>query len=224
MRSSLYETIVCAPFTDLPALSDMFTGTNVKLGAENVYPKESGAFTGEISPLMLKELNVEYVIVGHSERRHIFNESDELINLKIKKLLEHSLKPIFCVGELLEDRENGLTFNVLEKQVKLGLKGITKDNLSDMVMAYEPVWAIGTGKVATSAQAEEVHAFLRNMISEMYDTETAEKLRILYGGSIKPENFFGLITQKDIDGGLVGGASLKESFFELGKIVEKVVE
>ncbi|HOO76241.1 MAG TPA: triose-phosphate isomerase, partial [Tepiditoga sp.] len=183
-----------------------------------------GAFTGEIAPDMLKDIGVKYVILGHSERRDIFGESDELINKKVKKAIEKNLIPIFCIGEHLEERENGLTFNVIERQIKKGLNGISKEEVLSVVLAYEPVWAIGTGKVATPEQAQEVHAYIRKLLSEIYDCETADKISILYGGSVKPDNYFGLFTKKDIDGGLVGGASLKEDFFVLADIMKTIIK
>ncbi|PLV59390.1 triose-phosphate isomerase [Thermotoga sp. KOL6] len=218
-----FEVVVCPPFTALSEVGEILSGRNIKLGAQNVFYEDQGAFTGEISPLMLKEIGVEYVIVGHSERRRIFKEDDELINKKIKAVLAKDMTPIFCVGETLEEREKGLTFCVVEKQIREGFYGLNKEEAKKVVVAYEPVWAIGTGKVATPQQAQEVHAFIRRLLLQMYDEETAETIRILYGGSIKPNNFLGLIVQKDIDGGLVGGASLKESFVDLVRIMKGVV-
>ena len=219
-----FEIVICPPFTALSEIGDMLKGRNIKLGAQNVFFEKEGAFTGEISPIMLKEVGVEYVIVGHSERRRIFKEDDELINKKIKAVIEHGMTPIFCVGETLEERKKGLTFCVVEKQVREGFNGLSKKDALKVVIAYEPVWAIGTGVVATPDQAQEVQSFIRRLLKEMYDEEVSESVRILYGGSIKPNNYFGLIVQKDIDGGLVGGASLKESFVELARIMEKVIE
>jgi len=219
-----FEIVICPPFTALSEIGDMLRGRNIKLGAQNVFFEKEGAFTGEISPIMLKEVGVEYVIVGHSERRRIFKENDELINKKIKAVIENDMIPIFCVGETLEERKKGLTFCVVEKQVREGFNGLSKEDALKVVIAYEPVWAIGTGIVATPDQAQEVHSFIRQLLKDMYDEEVSENVRILYGGSIKPNNYFGLIVQKDIDGGLVGGASLKESFVELARIMEKVIE
>ena len=219
-----FEIVICPPFTALSEIGDMLRGRNIKLGAQNVFFEKEGAFTGEISPIMLKEVGVEYVIVGHSERRRIFKENDELINKKIKAVIENDMTPIFCVGETLEERKKGLTFCVVEKQVREGFNGLSKEDALKVVIAYEPVWAIGTGVVATPDQAQEVHSFIRQLLKDMYDEEVSESIRILYGGSIKPNNYFGLIVQKDIDGGLVGGASLKESFVELARIMEKVIK
>ena len=219
-----FEIVICPPFTALSEIGDMLRGRNIKLGAQNVFFEKEGAFTGEISPIMLKEVGVEYVIVGHSERRRIFKENDELINKKIKAVIENDMTPIFCVGETLEERKKGLTFCVVEKQVREGFNGLSKEDALKVVIAYEPVWAIGTGVVATPDQAQEVHSFIRQLLKDMYDEEVSENVRILYGGSIKPNNYFGLIVQKDIDGGLVGGASLKESFVELARIMEKVIK
>ncbi len=218
-----FEIVIAPPFTALSEVGEMIRGTNIKLAAQNMHYEEKGAFTGEISPLMLKELGVEYVILGHSERRHIFGESDELIRKKVRTAIEHGFKPILCVGEKLEEREKGLTFNVVERQIKEALYELSEEDVSKIVIAYEPVWAIGTGKVAMPWQAQEVHEFIRALIREMFGEESAEMLRILYGGSIKPNNFLGIFAQKDIDGGLVGGASLKESFVELGKIMKRVI-
>lgn len=218
-----FEIVVCPPFTALSEVGELLKGRNIKLGAQNVFHEDQGAFTGEVSPLMLKELGVEYVIVGHSERRRIMKEDDETINKKIKAVLAKGMTPIFCVGETLEEREKGLTFCVVEKQVREGFYGLSKEQAKNVVIAYEPVWAIGTGRVATPYQAQEVHAFIRKLLSEMYDAETANEVRILYGGSIKPSNFLGLILQEDIDGGLVGGASITEEFVELARIVNSVV-
>ena len=216
-----FDIIVAPTFVSIPAVYEVLRDSNIKIAAQNMYYEDEGAFTGEISWKMLKEVGVEYVILGHSERRNIFGETDELINKKVKKALEIGMKPILCVGEKLEERENELTYAVVETQIRKGLKGI-KD-IENVIIAYEPVWAIGTGKVATPNQAQEVHKFIRNLLAKMYSKEIAEKIRILYGGSIKPNNFFNLIIQPDIDGGLVGGASLKESFVELGKILKQVV-
>jgi len=218
-----FEIVIAPPFTALSEIGEMVRGSNIKLAAQNMHYEEKGAFTGEISPIMLKELGVQYVIIGHSERRHIFGETDELIRKKVKSALDHDLIPILCVGEKLEDREKALTFNVVERQIKEALYGLTEEEVSKIVIAYEPVWAIGTGKVAMPWQAQEVHAFIRKLLAEMYSEKLAEKVRILYGGSIKPHNFLPIIAQPDVDGGLVGGASLKESFVELARILQSVL-
>ena len=207
------DVIVCPPFTSLSEASKLVNGSNIKLGAQNMHFEENGAFTGEISASMLKSVGCEYVILGHSERRHIFGESDEVINKKIKKALSAGLKPIFCVGELLEERENGTTNDVVKRQVLKGLEGISADDMKNIIVAYEPVWAIGTGKTASPAQAQEVHEFIRDLIEIDYSLEIANDLVIQYGGSVKPDNAKELISQKDIDGALVGGACLKADSF-----------
>lgn len=207
------EVIVCPPYTSLSEAGSLVKNTTVKLGAQNMYFEDSGAFTGEISPSMLLGAGCEYVILGHSERRTIFGETDDVINKKIKKALEAGLKPIFCVGETLAERESGATKKVVERQVTEGLNEISEADLSKIIVAYEPVWAIGTGKTATPAQAEEVHEFIRNLIAGKYSKNAAENLVIQYGGSVKPDNAAELLSQKDIDGALVGGACLKADSF-----------
>lgn len=210
------DILVCPPFTALYPVSKELEGSNIVLGGQNMYFEEQGAFTGEISPLMLKNAGCSYVILGHSERRHIFGETDELINKKVLSAVNHGLIPILCVGELLEEREAGKTQEVVEKQVREGLRGI--DGEAEFVIAYEPVWAIGTGKTATPELAEEVHFFIRQVLSDMFGNEKANSVRILYGGSVKPENAAGLLNMENIDGALVGGASLKaESFAKIVK-------
>ncbi|MGK9370000.1 triose-phosphate isomerase [Melioribacter sp. Ez-97] len=212
------EVIICPPFTSLDAANSLIKDTQIKLGAQNMYFEKSGAFTGEISPLMLKSVGCQYVILGHSERRTIFGESNQLINKKIKAAVENQLNPIFCIGETLEERESGVTFKVIESQVREGLEGLTAEELANLIIAYEPVWAIGTGKTASPEQAEEVHAYIRKLIGELYSNQFAEKLTIQYGGSVKPENAAELMSQPDIDGALVGGACLKADSFV--KIIE----
>lgn len=207
------SVIVCPPFTSLKEVSSLIKTTPIKLGAQNCYFEDSGAFTGEISTSMLKSVGCEYVIIGHSERRNIFGEQDAVINKKIKKALEHNLKPIFCVGELLEQREDGTTMEVVNNQILNGLKDITPEQLSEIIIAYEPVWAIGTGKTATPAQAQEVHSAIRELIVENFSEDVADNLVIQYGGSVKPDNAGELLSQKDIDGALVGGACLKADSF-----------
>jgi triosephosphate isomerase len=212
------DVIVCPPFTSLSEANSLLKGTKIKLGAQNMYFEDNGAFTGEISASMLKSVGCEYVILGHSERRTIFNESDELINKKIKKALQAGLTPIFCVGETLEEREKNVTNDIIERQVVNGLKDLTAEDLGNIILAYEPVWAIGTGKTATPAQAQEVHEFIRNLIVKNFQAAAADKLVIQYGGSVKPDNAADLLSQKDIDGALVGGACLKaDSFIEIIK-------
>lgn len=210
------EVLICAPYTMLKDLVEEAKGTNIKIGAENMHYEESGAFTGEISPLMLKEIGVNYVIIGHSERRQYFNETDETVNKKLKKAIEHNIKPIVCVGESLDQREAGETKKVCEVQIKGAFEGISADDAKDIVIAYEPIWAIGTGKTATSKEANEVIMFIREVIKELYNDEVSEKVRIQYGGSVKPNNVEEIMNESDIDGALVGGASLKaDSFVEL---------
>lgn len=210
------QVIICPPFTSIELAGELIKNTNIRLGAQNVHSEVEGAFTGEVSVKMLKSFGVEFVIIGHSERRNYFNESDDFINKKIKRAIEYSIKPIFCLGETLEERVAGKTFSVIENQLRNGLKNISESELKEIIIAYEPVWAIGTGKTATPQQAEEVHSFLREKINEMYNKSIAEEIRILYGGSIKPENARELFSQLDIDGGLVGGACLKaDSFYQI---------
>jgi triosephosphate isomerase len=218
-----FDIYIAPVFVALDRVREVVSLSNIKLAAQNMYYEDSGAFTGEVSPKMLKELGVQAVIIGHSERRRIFGETDELINKKIKKALAEGLTPIFCIGETLEERQKGLTFCVLEKQVREGLYGINAEEVKRVVIAYEPVWAIGTGVVATPEQAQEAHEFVRSLLAKIYSDEVAQSVTILYGGSVTPENFFGLFVKPDIDGALVGGASLKESFVELAKIMANVL-
>lgn len=207
------DVIICPSFTSLSEISNLVKNTSIKLGAQNMHFEDSGAFTGEVSASMLKSVGCEYVILGHSERRNIFGESDEMINKKILKALEAGLKPVFCVGELLEQREAGTTKDVVKKQIESGLKDVHPSKINDIIIAYEPVWAIGTGKTATSAQAQEVHEFIRSLVEKLFSSEAAGKIIIQYGGSVKPENSGELLSQKDIDGALVGGACLKADSF-----------
>lgn len=222
-QENKFEIIVCPPFTAIEKVIDIVRSSTIKVGAQNVFYEDKGAFTGEISAEMLKSLGVNYVIIGHSERRHIFGECDETINKKIKKVLSFDMTPILCVGEKLEEREKDLTFNVIERQIKEALYGLTEEEVKKIVIAYEPVWAIGTGKVATPNQAQEVHKFIRDLLKEIYSSQLSECVTILYGGSIKSNNYLGLFTKPDIDGGLVGGASLTEEFIELAKIMSEVL-
>ncbi len=211
-------SILCPPFTSLETANTLLKESGIKLGAQNMYFEESGAFTGEISPAMIKSVGCEFVILGHSERRTIFGETNQTINKKIKAAVKHEIKPIFCIGETLDERESGVTFKVIETQVKEGLSGLSEVELANLIIAYEPVWAIGTGKNATPAQAQEVHKFIRDLISKLYSPAFAEKLVIQYGGSVKPDNSKELMSQPDIDGALVGGACLKADPFI--KIIE----
>jgi len=205
--------IICPNYVALSEAKKIIKDSPVKLGAQNIYFEDSGAFTGETSADMIKSAGCEYVILGHSERRTIFKESDELINKKIKQALKHDLKPIFCVGETLEERENNITTEVVKKQFEIGLGEISAEQMTNIIIAYEPVWAIGTGKNATPEQAQEVHAYIRNLLTFEYGFQIAENTIIQYGGSVKPENAKDLLSQPDIDGALVGGACLKvESF------------
>lgn len=215
------EIVVCPPFTALSSVKNILNGSNISLGAQDMHWEKNGAYTGEISPLMLLDLGCRYVIIGHSERRQYFGETDEIVNKKIKSALNSRLTPIFCVGEILEEREKNLTFQIIEKQIKNGLAGLNSEQVQHLVIAYEPVWAIGTGKTATPEQAEEVHKFIRHLLSELYNKTVAEKIRILYGGSIRPDNIKALMSCPNIDGGLVGGASLEaKSFIQIVKYDE----
>jgi triosephosphate isomerase len=207
------DVVVCPPFTSLNEVHSLIKNTPIKLGAQNVYYETDGAFTGEVSTGMLKSVGCDYVIIGHSERRTIFGEKDELLNKKNKKALADGLKVIFCIGESLAQREEGITNSIVEKQLQKGLDGISSEELNNIIIAYEPVWAIGTGKTATPEQAQEVHAFIRNYISQKYSKESGEGLIIQYGGSVKPDNAASLLSQPDIDGALIGGACLKVDSF-----------
>jgi len=210
------DIVICPPFTSLNPVYEEIKGSNMKLGAQNMHYGEKGAFTGEISPLMLKDLGCEYVILGHSERRQYFNENDDLINKKVKSALQHNLKPILCLGETLEERNQNKTKSKVKAQLENCLKDIQKSDILKITIAYEPIWAIGTGVNAAPEQAEDVHAFIRELLSKKYGKDTAEKIRILYGGSVKPDNIKSLMEEKDIDGALVGGASLNaESFTKI---------
>ena len=214
------EIILCVPYTDLFYALLTAQNTNIKIGAQNMHWKEKGAYTGEISGQMLKSIGVEYVIIGHSERRQYFAETDETVNLKVKSALENNLKPIICVGETLEQREHGETEKIRESQIKLALKDLTKEQIRAIIIAYEPVWAIGTGKTATPEEANNVIKYIRKQIKELYNEEIAENIIIQYGGSVKASNAEELFNMSDIDGALVGGASL--NFKEFSEIVNKV--
>ncbi len=216
VASDEVEVVYCVPAIDIVPVVEAVKGTNVTVGAENMYYEEKGAYTGEISPEMLVDAGVKYVIIGHSERRDYFKECDCMLNKKVKKALEHNLTPILCCGESLEQREMGVTLDWIRLQIKSDLKDVTAEQAASMVIAYEPIWAIGTGKTATTEQAQEVCKAIRACIAEIYDDATAEQVRIQYGGSVNASNAAELFAQPDIDGGLVGGASLKADF---GKIV-----
>ncbi len=207
------DIVVGPVFTVLAAVAEIIKDTNVKLAAQDMYWEESGAFTGEVSPVMLKDVGCEYVIIGHSERRAYFSETNDTVNQKVKAAHAYSLKPILCVGEKLEERESGVMKDVIKDHVINGLVDITEDQMLNTVIAYEPVWAIGTGKTATPEQAQEVHAFIRELLAETYSSAVAEAVRIQYGGSVKPQNAAELMGQEDIDGALVGGAALEAESF-----------
>jgi triosephosphate isomerase len=210
------DVVLCPPFTALKAVADAVSGTHIDVGAQNMHWEKSGAYTGEVSAEMLRELYCHYVILGHSERRQYFHETDEIVNKKTKAALAANLHPIVCVGELLEQREAGKTEEVIEKQVRGSLAGLSTKDLLETIIAYEPVWAIGTGKTATPQQAQDVHAFIRNVLKSMSDEHVAQSVRIQYGGSVKASNAKELFHMPDIDGGLIGGASLEpRSFIEI---------
>lgn len=210
------DVVFCVPAIDIVPAVEVTKDTNINIGAENLYFEESGAYTGEIAPNMLTDAGVKYVIIGHSERREYFAETDETVNKKVLKAIEHGITPIICCGETLEQREQGITIDWVRMQIKIAYQGVSADDAKDTVIAYEPIWAIGTGKTATSDQAEEVCAAIRECIKEVYDEATADAIRIQYGGSMNADNAAELLAKPNIDGGLVGGASLKADF---GKIV-----
>jgi triosephosphate isomerase len=215
---STVDIVVCPPFTALESVAAAIDGSLVKLGAQNMHFEPSGAFTGEVSAPMLRALFATHVILGHSERRTLFGETDELVNRKVLAAFKNQLRPILCVGESLAEREAGSTLKVVQAQTERSLEGVGKEQAQSLVMAYEPVWAIGTGKVATADQAQEVHAFIRELLTKLFGEPAAQRIRILYGGSMKPSNAAELLAERDIDGGLIGGASLEaRSFVELVK-------
>lgn len=207
------DVVICTPYTSLVTAVEKAKGTNIHVGAENVHYEASGAYTGEISADMLKDLGVEYVIVGHSERRQYFAETDQTVNLRAKAALNAGLKTIICVGETLEQREANITTEVIRMQVKLALQGISRSHVDNIIIAYEPIWAIGTGKTASAVQAQEVCLAIRQVLSEIYSVSVAEAMSILYGGSMNAGNCESLVKQRDVDGGLIGGASLKAADF-----------
>ena len=227
LRRELYQIedvdiVVCPPYTLLAYLADALETSNILIGAQDLYWQDEGAFTGEVSPVMLKDIGCKFVIVGHSERRQYFGETNESVNNKIKAALKHDLTPIVCVGETLSQRESDKTLKVLQDHIENGLKDISDTDIVRMVIAYEPVWAIGTGKNATPQQAQEAQKYIRDLLRKMYNNDIADTVRIQYGGSVKPENITELMSQPDVDGALVGGASLKiETFTE---IVRKAAE
>jgi len=207
------DLAACPPFVYLPAVGEALAGSRIALGAQDVYYEDNGAFTGEISTAMLADVGCRFAICGHSERRHVIGETDEIVNRKVLKALADGLSPILCVGELLTEREAAETTEVVSRQVRGGLEGVSGADVGRVTVAYEPVWAIGTGKVATTDQAQEVHAMIRQLLADLYDAPTAQGLRIQYGGSVKPDNAGALLACEDIDGALVGGASLKAGAF-----------
>jgi triosephosphate isomerase len=207
------EIVVAPVYTALSKVAEAISGSNIKLAAQNCYPEPQGAFTGEVSPPLLKDVGCQYAIIGHSERRQLFGETNERINAKAHALAEAGLGIILCIGETLEERETDQMLDVLRRQVRFGLKNLSAEQMTGVVVAYEPVWAIGTGKTASDEQAQEAHAFIRALLAELYNEQTASATRILYGGSVKPGNVDGLMTQPDVDGALVGGASLQAEDF-----------
>lgn len=217
-RETSVDIVICPPFTALEGVGRTLEGQAIKLGAQNMHPEKSGAFTGEVSAEMLRHLYVTHVILGHSERRQYFGETDAFVARKVLAALANELRPILCVGETLAEREAGRTLDVVRTQTEAALAGVKPEQITSVIIAYEPVWAIGTGKVATTAQAQEVHAFIRELLARQFGPALAQKVRILYGGSMKPANATELLAQPDIDGGLIGGASLEaRSFVELVK-------
>ena len=217
------DIVICPVYTALAEVGEVVANSSIFLGAQDVYWQDEGAFTGEVSAKMLKDVGCKYVIIGHSERRQFFSETNETVNNKIKAVLSHGLTPIMCVGEMLSERQAGNTFKVLDDHLINGLKGIGAGDIEKMVIAYEPVWAIGTGKTATPAQAQEAHQYIRGILAQLYGKDVASIVRIQYGGSVKPENIEELMRQPDVDGALVGGASLKvDSFAQIIISAEKV--
>lgn len=217
------DVLICPPFISIPAVAASFNGSHLKVGAQNVHTEDNGAFTGETSTSMLKETGCEYVIVGHSERREYFHEDDAIVAEKALKVLKDGLKVIVCVGEKLEERKSGNHETVVKRQVEAVIKQVDKSEADNFVIAYEPVWAIGTGETASPEQAQDMHAFIRGLLTDVWGEEEAEKIRILYGGSMKPANAEELLSQNDVDGGLIGGASLKaDSFSEIIDIAESI--
>lgn len=218
LKRNLYDIetvdiVICPPFTLLSYLADMLAESNIALGAQDLFWEDEGAYTGEVSGTMLKDAGCSYVIIGHSERRQFFAEANEAVNKKVFAALKNELTPIVCIGENLSQREKGTTFTIIKEQLNCGLKGILEEDIEKIIIAYEPVWAIGTGKVATPEQAQEVHKYIRDWLTQNYNGESAQKIRIQYGGSVKPENTQGLMAKEDIDGALVGGASLTADAF-----------
>lgn len=223
LKNQSIEVVLCPPFTALSEVNEVLSDSEIQLGAQDCFWEEEGAFTGEVSCKFLKDAGCNFVIIGHSERRQYFAETNEAVNKKVKAALKALLTPIMCVGETLSEREGGETFKVLEDHVQGGLRDISAEEALKIVIAYEPVWAIGTGKTATPLQAQEAHKYIRDLLAKMYNKDTANQMRIQYGGSVKPENTADLMKQPDVDGALVGGASLKvESFSEIVKKASEV--
>lgn len=216
VKSETTDVVFCVPAVALMAAVEATEGTNIEIGAQNMYFEENGAYTGEIAPNMLTEIGVKYVVIGHSERREYFGETDVTVNKKVLKAIEHGLTPIICCGEYLEQRQQGVTIDLIRQQIKIALQNVTAEDAKNAVIAYEPIWAIGTGETATAEQAEEVCAAIRELVKELYGAEVAEATRIQYGGSVKPANAAEIFAKENIDGGLVGGASLTVDF---GKVV-----
>lgn len=223
INNSEAEVVLCVPAIDIVPAIEAVKGGNIKVGAENVYYEENGAFTGELSAEMLTDAGVSYVILGHSERRQYFHEDNEMINRKVKKAIEHELIPIICCGETLEQRESGITMEWIREQITSAFEGICAKDAAESIIAYEPIWAIGTGKVASTEQAQEVCKAIRENIADIYDEEVAESIRILYGGSVNAKNAMEIFRQPDIDGGLVGGASLKPEFANIVNAAREVL-
>jgi len=213
VKDAKCEVVVCPTFLCLDAVVKATKGSNIKVGAQNMHFEESGAYTGEVAPGMLKDIGVEYVIIGHSERRQYFNETDETVNKKLKAAYNHNISPILCMGETLAQREANITEKVLDNQIKLDLSGLSRQQVENLVIAYEPIWAIGTGKTATADEANETIGFIRKTVGSMYGSDASAKLRIQYGGSVKPSTISEQMGKSDIDGGLIGGASLKAEDF-----------
>jgi triosephosphate isomerase (TIM) len=217
------EIVIIPPFTALSEVKKSLSKSSISIGAQDVFWEESGAYTGEISPSMIKDVGCDFVIVGHSERRQYFGDSDENVNKKIKAALSRRLFPILCIGETLRERENNQTMNKVKRQIRNGLKGLDKEQVNQVILAYEPIWAIGTGRTATPEQAEEVHGFIREQLAEMYGNDISSCAIILYGGSVKPENAFSLLRENNINGALIGGASLEaDSFVKIINEAKKV--
>ncbi|MFL0267650.1 triose-phosphate isomerase [Candidatus Clostridium radicumherbarum] len=213
VKDAKCEVVVCPTFVCLDAVVKAAKGSNIKVGAQNLHFEEKGAFTGEVAPNMLEAIGVDYVIIGHSERRQYFNETDETVNKKLKAAFDHNIIPILCIGEALDEREADITEEVIGRQIKLDLAGLNKDQVEKIVIAYEPIWAIGTGKTATSDQANDTISYIRKVVTNLYGTETSDKVRIQYGGSVKPSTISEQMAKSDIDGALVGGASLVAADF-----------